>query len=567
MKAQSLISLSPWERVGVRALRRRRLLQVAAAGSAAAVLAAACGGRGGTSTQSPSAKTVGKPKPGGQLNVRQLTDPFDFDPTGKPTNNRAPMAYAYDSLLSFKSGPDVAFYDVKIQPGIAERYEAPDGTTFTFHLRRNVKFANLPPVNGRPVTSADVKWSMEYVARLGAIKDDKKLFPGLYSDSFQGLTSIQTPDDYTVVFKFSEPLAPFVNYSAAEWNPVLAHEIYEQEGNFSNRLVGTGPFQIDEASSRNGEHSVYKRNPTYFLDGRPYLDQINEIDLKDDATALAAFQTKQLDLIPSRTVAGVGGIDVVKRTVPDAVVFEDMEKSKLLVMGTEKPPLNDARIRKALSLSIDHEEYVKAMTGGKGEWALASAVPGLFSQQEIKQILKYDPEGAKRLVAEAGYPNGVELELIYPPQKYGQQHVTQVQLLQSQAKKGNINIKLQPVEDSVESKRQKQGDFQLDLLPNTIKAGDPDGILYAIYFSTSGSNYGRVKDPKLDKMLLDQRREMDPAKRKELIREIVRYVNDVPWGLGLYDGPEAWPVRPYVKGFAPNFAQLNDHHAETWLDR
>jgi peptide/nickel transport system substrate-binding protein len=545
---------------------RRRLLIYGTAGSASLALAA-CGSRGASRQSSSPAKTAGKARPGGQLNVRQLTDPFDFDPTGKPTNNRAPMAYAYDSLLSFQSGPNVAFYDVKIQPGLAERYEAPDGVTFTFHLRKNVRFANLPPVNGRPVTSADLKWSMEYVARQGTIKDDKKLFPGLYSDSFQGLTSIQTPDDYTIVFKFSEPFAPFLNYSAAEWNPVLAHEIYDQEGNFSNRLVGTGPFQVDEASSRNGERTVYKRNPSYFLEGRPYLDQINELDLKDDATALAAFQTKQLDLIPARTVAGVGGIDSVKRLVPDAVVFEDMEKSKLLLMGTEKPPLNDARIRKALSLSIDHDEYVKAMTGGKGEWALASAVPGLFSQQEIKQILKYDPEQARRLVAEAGYPNGVELELIYPPQKYGQQHVTQVQLLQSQAKKGNINIKLLPVEDSVESRRQKQGDFQLDLLPNTIKAGDPDGILYAIYYSSSGSNYGRVKDPKLDKLLLDQRKEMDSAKRKELIREIVRYVNEVPWGLGLYDGPEGWPMRPYVKDFAPNFAQLNDHHTQTWLDR
>jgi ABC-type transport system substrate-binding protein len=549
-------------------LTRRRVLSAAAVVSAGAVVAG-CGRYGGAATNRSSGggSSAESPRPGGQLTVRQLTDPFDFDPTGKPTNNRSPVSQCYDSLLSFKAMPDNPFNNVVLQPGLAEKWEAPDGATFTFHLRKGIRFHDLKPVNGREVTSADLKWSMEYISRTGQMKSDKKLFPALYSDSFQGLIDIQTPDPYTVVYKFSDPLAPFLNYCAAEWNPVLAHEVYDAEGNFSNTLIGTGPFIRDATASQNGQRSVYRRNPAYFLQGIPYLDQVNEIDLKDDSTALAALQTKQLDMIESRTVTGIGGPDVIKRSVPDAVIFTDLMKSKLISLGTDKPPLNDVRIRQALSLSIDRDDFIKTMTGGKGQWALASSIPGLFSDQEIKQILKYDPEQAKRLVADAGYPNGVDIELIYPTQKYGQEHITQVQLLQAQTKKGNINLKLTPLEDSTESRRQKEGDFQIDVLPSTVKAGDLDGIIFALYYSTSGSNYGHVKDPKLDQMLVAQRREMDAAKRKDLIRQAVRYLNEQVYGLGLYDAPEYWPWQPYVKNFALNVAQLNNHYLYTWLDK
>ena len=242
-------------------------------------------------------------------------------------------------------------------------------------------------------------------------------------------------------------------------------------------------------------------------------------------------------------------------------------KSKLMALGTDKPPLNDIRIRQALGLSIDRDDFIKTMTGGKGQWALASAVPGQFSDQEIKQILKFDPQQARQLVAAAGYPNGVDIELIYGATKYGQEHIDQVQLIQSYAKKGNINIKLAPLEDTTEATRQKQGDFQIDVLPSTVKAGDLDGIIFALYYSTSGSNYGHIRDPKLDQMLVAQRKEMDATKRKDLIRQAVRYINDQVYGLGLYDAPEYWPWQPYVKGFALNLAQLNQHYLSTWLIR
>jgi len=551
-----------WQDLNKRRIHRRAVLAVAA-GSGSAALLAACGSKGRSSTG--AAAPGGKPKSGGVLTTAQNVNPTDYDPTGRPTVNRPLMCYAYDSLLSWKNGPGVAWDDVAVQPGLADSWEAPDGLSFTFHLHKGARFANLAPVNGREVTSADVKWSAQYVSRAGPIKDDKKLFPAQYADSFSGLLDIQTPDASTVVVRFKEPFAPYLNYAAAEWNPILAHEVYDQNGNFSDLLLGSGPFQQDAAASQKGTRYIYKRNPTYFRDGVPYLDQITELIILDDSTALAAFQTKQVDILPSWAGSSLGP-DRVKRAVPDVQILQGLQKSYVMVTNMDKPPLNDARVRQALSLAIDRDELIKTIEGGNGQPALAGAVPGYFSLQEVKQLVAYDPEKAKQLLAAAGFPNGVELELIEPTTKYGQKFVTEVQLIQSQVKKANITLKLKPVTDTEDSQAKRAGTFQLDLDPNTTKAGDPDGSLYPLFNSGSPTtNYLRVRDPKLDALLEAQRREMDVAKRKDLVRQALRLINDNTYGIGMYDYPEYRAAQSYVQGYAASFAQFQDHHTKTWL--
>jgi len=552
-----------WRALRAGRLSRRQVLRAGTVAVGAGPLSAACGSRGRPSSN--AAQTSATPKPGGVLSTAQNVNPTDYDPTGRPTVNRPLMCYAYDSLLSWKNGPGVAFDDVQVQPGLADAWESPDGLTFTFHLHKGAKFANLPPVNGREVTSADVKWSAQYVSRTGPIKDDIKLFPSQYAESFSGLTDIQTPDPYTTVVRFKEPFAPYLNYAAAEWNPILAHEVYDQKGNFSDLLLGTGPFQQDPAASQKGTRYIYKKNPTYFRDGLPYVDQINELIILDDSTALAAFQTKQVDILPSWAGSSLGP-DRIKRAVPDVQILQGVQKSFVLLTNMDKPPLNDARVRQALSLAIDREELIKVLYGGAGQPALAGAVPGYFSPQEVRQLVPYDLEKSKQLLAAAGFPNGLELELIEPTTKYGQIFVTQVQLIQSQVKKANITLKLKPVTDTEDSQAKRAGTFQLDLDPNTIKAGDPDGPLYPLFNSGSPTtNYLRVKDPKLDGLLDAQRREMDTAKRKETVRQALRYIAENTYGIGMYDYPEYRAAQSYVRGYAASIAQFQDHHTRTWV--
>ena len=108
---------------------------------------------------------------GGRFSVQVVDDPFDWDPTdrGKSLPNQWGLGLAYESLVGFKNGPGVSFEAAELQPELAERWEvSPDSSVFTFFLRKGVKFANIAPVNGREMTSADVKWSYEYFSRTGS---------------------------------------------------------------------------------------------------------------------------------------------------------------------------------------------------------------------------------------------------------------------------------------------------------------------------------------------------------------------------------------------------------------
>ena len=547
---------------------RRRTLGFAAAGAGSLALLAACGKKSGSSgiQSTSSAGTAGKPKYGGQLNLARRSDFFDFDPSGKPSANLEPVGLLYDGLLRVKAGPTTPYWDHVLEPDLADRWETPDAQVYTFHLHKGAKFAGNAPMNGREVTSADVKWSIEYLSRSAQFSREKapKLAPSIIDYTYAGLQRIETPDDSTVVVHFQEPFAPFLNYSAWQWNAVLAHEIYDQDGNFSKRSGGTGPFPLDEAASKRGERWVFKKNPTYFMDGRPYIDQINMLILRDDASTYAAFQTKQIDRLDWITSASLGHAQVEK-AVPSAVVFSYLNSAKNLSMETDRPPFNDQWIRQALALCIDRDEFLKVLSEGKGGWAPAASMPSVFTDAEVKQMLKVDPAQAKQLVAAAGFPNGVDADLLYPGAAYGQQHIIEIQLIQKQARNGNINISLKSVDKTTESLRQKKGDYQLNLVPKIIVGGDLDGLLYAGYYSTSGANYGHIKDSKLDQMLVAQRQEADPAKRKELIRGAVRSINTTPWSIGLYYGTayEFW--HPYLKNFVRNYAIQGLDLTNSWL--
>ena len=158
-----------------------------------------------------------------------------------------------------------------------------------------------------------------------------------------------------------------------------------------------------------------------------------------------------------------------------------------LYMNTRKAPLDNVCVRKAISLAIDRDEFVKVFTAGKGSWALAGAFPDTFSQEEIHQILRYDPTEARKLLADAGFPNGVEIEYMYTPKSLGEQHVQEMELLQSQLKKVGINLNAKPFEYADLSNRRRAGDYTMNHTAKAIE-GDVDSYLWT-WHPTSRSNY------------------------------------------------------------------------------
>ncbi len=551
-------------------LSRRRF--IAASSLLGASIAAAGCSVGGVRRPAARPAAAGGPRPGGSVRVRLTEDPLDWDVSLLGKGAADGIFLAYDNLVAFRAGQDVAYTDAILAPELAESWEIADGaTTFVFHLRKDVKFADLPPVNGRPFTAADVKWSYEYWTRSGQFSG-KDLPPGQWAWMFEGLDRIETPDPYTAVAKFKKPFVPFASYTAAErGSPVVPHEIYDADGNLSSRLAGTGAFQLDTSASQRGTRWVWKKNSSYWQPGKPYTDEVRQLIIPDDSAAEAAFQTKQLDVLGD---VGNGWNlsyedgERIKRENPGAGVAQSMHpKPLLLYMMVERPPLSDIRVRKAVSLALDRDEFIKTFTGGNGGWALCGAITGLFSQDEIKRMLHYDPAQAKQLVADAGYPNGVDIEFIYPGKTYGDRYLSEMQLLQSQFKKAGINLTLKDVQQQQGALKQKHN-FQMTMNPGSTVDGDIDAWLYGDFYPGSQKNYEGVDDPALARMLDEQRAEADPAKRRTLLRALVQYINvDQVWGLSIYHELDYAFWQPHLKNFYPNFWTHRWNAVNRWLDK
>ncbi len=534
-----------------------------------AVLTLACGVAQGP--QGPIQTDDPTPKYGGTFKARHTLDPYDWDITytGKAVGNREPRALATNSLLGFRAGPEVDFNQAIIRPELAERWEvSSDARTFTFHLRKGVKFAGTAPANpstgsgqAREFTAADVRFSLEYLARTGEFA---KLPTANTGWMLEGLDRIDAPDPYTAVVRFKEPFAPFLNYAAHEFVYIMAREIYDREGHLKNQLLGTGGYYLDEKASQKGTRWVLKKNPNYWDAGKPYMDEVHMIIVPDDAAAGAAFQTKQIDLLES---VAPREAEELKAKAPGAVAYEYPENPLHIYINNSRPPFNNLKVRQALFHTIDRDEAIKVLAGGKGLWAVAGALQGTFTQEEIKAMVpKYDPAESRRLLAEAGFPNGLTFEFHVATDR-GQEDITRMELMQAQLARGGFITNVKGIPYSQFSPMRKVGEHTLQLTNRDINA-DVDSYVFATFHPSSGNNYDRVNEPKLNDLLVGQRREADPVKRRELVRQAVRYLTTECYcGLAVFSGSNFEFWQPYLKNYRPNWHHSGWPIEESWIER
>ncbi len=555
---------SPWHSAYWSGFSRRSALGRIAAGLVAAGTGglAACGSRsaGGSKTSPTQAS---QPKSGGKFSFPLTEDPASLDGANRFETTADFIGWTHDRLLRFQYGPQVNYNETIVQPSLADKYEAPDAQVYTFHLHPGVIFANLPPVNGRPLTADDVRYTYEYLSSTGQFSDA----PAKPSQAmFAGIDTIQAPDPATVVVKFKSPFAPFLNTAASEFTSIQAHEVHDMPGGFEKNAIGSGPWQLDTNASKLGQHWVWNRNSTYWRKGLPYIDQTQGLVIKDNSTMIAAFQTKQLDYLTQYPLTA-DNVQQVAKSAPGAAVYDyQAPTGGHINMNTSKSPLNDMRVRQAFNLSIDRDAMIKALSGGKGTWALSGSEPGLFTDDEVHKLLPHDPQQAKQLMAAAGYSNGVDIAVIYPGQKYGQTLIDQWQFMQQQVKPAGINLQLQSIDSNEESKRKRTGDFQLEMSPKVL-TGDLDDVIFEIFYSKSSGNYGRINDPKLDQMLFAQRAEPDQTKRRAIWRQIATYVAQNNYSADLYYPTLYNMYQSDLKNYAPNQGYRSMPLVEAWLDK
>lgn len=286
--------------------------------------------------------------------------------------------------------------------------------------------------------------------------------------------------------------------------------------------------------------------------------------IKDDATEYAAFQARQIDVLENVASAPA---EEVRRANPNASVLEyPTGFPRMVALNHRKPPLNDVRIRKALALSIDRDELIKVLEKGKGEWQMPAVFTGYFTQDEIRKLQPYNPAEAKRLVTEAGYPDGVPVEIQYAGLTEGQAFVSLLELLQTQVKKGGINLEMKNTERATYTRNLRVANFEFIIRSGSTMRWDPDGAL--AYFDPKASrNWSGTDEPVLTELIEAQRREADPIKRRELIRKGSMRVVELAHSLGFYSEALSHFWQPYVKNYYRNWNLSGANVAGVWLDK
>ena len=547
--------------------RQPRFAVLAAAGTALAVLAAcggASGGGGGGSKDKPDDVTGivngvlpadGPAQDGGTLTIQEPSDAPTLDGMKSPSayTHLAISGMVYSKLLEFEVGRDTAFGSMGLRGDLAEKWEhSADGLTWTFTLRKGVKWQSIAPVNGRAFTSADVACTVNRIQTL----------PGVQKNLMDVVSKVDTPDDTTVVFTLNTPYGAFDETMASFYMEILPCEGTRGEFDLAQTAIGTGPFILQKWERK--VQRTYVRNPTYFVAGKPHLDQVNVLIMADPAAMMAAFRTGQLDVFaPSDQ-----NYAALLTTNPDTVVREQLGLTVNQIMfNAAKKPFDDYRVRKAIAMAWDREGMGQTFYASS-IFALSGPFPstlfGGMTPDEAKAAIPYDPEAAKKLLAEAGYPNGFSVEML-TTDAYGPPFVNQAQWVQQDLSKIGVTVELKILDYATYYTTYQKQDYAIGWGLGTGFL-TTDEWLQSLYTSNGPRNWFGTKDATLDGMIKAQQSELDKGKREDQLHKINDYILDkvipefIGFSLGGLTAQQTWVHNWYGH---PQYAR--PYLADVWL--
>jgi len=480
-----------------------------------------------------STSEAAEPRYGGIFRTN-ISEPRSLSPTVEVAGNVYMITgNTYNGLLRWNK--DMS----NVELDLAESWKRTDALTYIFKIHQGVLFHDIAPVNGREITTKDIKYTIERA--MGIYGQKWKFIHRYYFED--RIDSIETPDKYTIVFKTKEPYAPFIPYLASARSVILPREIADKHGDFKRYAIGTGPFILKEYIR--GSHAILIRNPNYFKKGLPYLNEINLKIISDPASVMAAFLSNKLDSFGPYFFQ----LKLLKEKVPDSIIIKRPGTHQWILRvrpWSEKHPLNPPfsklKVRQAMAMAIDKKRLLKLAWGGAGT-VQVGPVPNWppYSLTEEDQV-EYNPEKAKKLLVEAGYPNGFTTELT----TWNARYMTKpAQVIQAMLKEVGINVNLKFMEMAQYFGLGKT--FGYDMSLHVTTAGvDPDEWITPYFGPPDRAQYYRWINPEVWKMCLEQSKILDKEKRATLIREIHRKViSDARW-ICLYTQKRYTAMRPYV---------------------
>lgn len=448
------------------------------------------------------------PQRGGVLNLVTSGDPPNFDPFSNTTSYVLHVVAAcYNSLIMMNpEKPDEIIGD------LATSWEqSEDGKSYTFQLVQNAKFHD-----GVPLTAADVKHTFDIV------RDPPEGIVSARKSLISAIESIDVIDDYTVRFNLSRPSPGLLASLATGWFIVAPKHVLEAKGTMTDDVIGSGPFKFKEYVR--GVSYELERNADYHVPDRPYLDGVKYYIVPDESTRFAYLRSGQIDVYD-----GLSGKDAraAESDFPETVKIHSTTSyvGDPFTMNAARAPFDDIRVRKAIAYAVNHDEAVKVLMDGDGQVG-GHLLPGPWSisEEELAQQPGYGKDieanraEAKRLLAEAGHPDGFESTLI--ARKGAGTHEARALLLADQLAKVGIKLTLRIQESAEYFETMKNRNF--DIATNVISAlsSDPDFMIGSFHTSDGALNYTGIRSDEVDQLFLAQSQETDPAKRAKLSRQL-----------------------------------------------
>jgi peptide/nickel transport system substrate-binding protein len=575
-----------WLARGAWTAGRRKVL----AATGAAAFLAACGGSKkdepasstGATTPGAGANTAGQaqqqsapPKMGGTLNVLASTadaatgwDPhksFSF-------KTHTALSYSHERVMEFKYGTNAEPGDYTAVPGLAEKYEQANDTTFTVTLRKGVKFHNKAPVNGRELEAADVKYTVDRMIA-------KKF---TYRNIFEDIVDkIEVPDKYTVKFTLKFPYADFPVNLANHYAWIVAKESVEaaKDGDISraDQAIGTGAFMVE--SFEPGQKATYVKNPDYWgkdATGNklPYLDKVVTFFSSDQATQEAMIRSKQVD----GGNVNLPSVANMKQSNPELLWWMSPNAGgDVFYFRLDKNETQDIRVRQAVAYGFDRKGWLKSQYVDTGVINNGPPLPASYAGWflELKdlgegaQFYEYKPDEAKKLLAAAGHANGFSRTMdLANAQSYGQATFDRGQLAADLMKQIGINLRLNPKEYGDWLATGHAGIYDEFAFGPLTPLVAIDDWLWGLHHSKSITNKAHSNFPEIDALLDKQRGMYNEAERKKVVADIQKMVAKSLYYIFPPAGFTATAQQPYVKGHRYKSGyNIGAVIRSTWIDK
>ncbi|HYF03207.1 MAG TPA: ABC transporter substrate-binding protein [Patescibacteria group bacterium] len=527
---------------------------------------------------------------GGTYRVNELAELRSLDPIQVNDVVSSKISdQIYDRLLMLDE-------NLKLQPQLAERWEvSPDGMTYTYYLRRGVKFHDSPAFpegKGRELTAEDVRYSYTrlcdpragtlnfgYVAE--KVKGAQEFFKSVQEAQKSGgeptikeVTGFKVIDPYTFAIELVKPFAPFEFYPSLTSFGIHPREAVEHfKGDFRFHPVGTGPFVFESwAPDRN---LVLKRNPTYWAKDNagnqlPFLDEIQFTFMKDEKTQLLEFKQgnhEESYRIPNEFFADI--VDENKNAKGEYTKFKVLHEQTLATqfygMLTTDPVFKDKRIRQAISYAVDRDRIIryvlKGQAGGPGNHGLVPPSVPDYNAQSITGYA-FNAQKAKELMAQAGYPDGKGFPAITLQLNAGGGRNTAVaEAIQSMLSQNlGITVNLNQVEFARHTQTIDEGKAPFYRLGWVGDYPDPETFLNLLYgklvpadpANISPINSTRFQNAEFDRLFEQALSTTDRLKRFELYRQAEQIaINEAPMLIVFYD-EDYRLLQPYVEDYRGN---------------